>query len=364
MTQLRRTPLLLAVLAGGAVLTGGGFLLGQWTAQPTVASLNTWLGDFDPSVPLFYRPRDKLVSLNPEQIAAARFFIAGIENHDTAQLITAKAAFEKIGPEANPDSEVHPYLWIIEYLLSTPGPAQDALKANKNGRRLIKHFGGEYMPLLPDYLKRKHGLRRRGNRRSLSFLDELVRFLSPTRDAAEHTTKVLDAIGLMPGDTITDVGAGPGYFTWAFAERVGDKGQVHATEINPGHLDFLSRVVRDEGLKNVKVHRTNGSTIDAPAVSLDHVFMSATFQEIYCCVAPEVREVLMSDIHTALRPRGRLTILENNPKPSDSKPSRGTLLAAPLTNLYVTAHGFELIDTFNFSPHRMGLIFEKVDTPE
>ena len=359
MTRPRLTPLLLAVLVGGA------FWLGQRTAQPTgtVVSPDTWLGDFDPSVPLFHRPFDKLVSINPEQIAAARLFIASIENNDTAQLISAKTAFEETARTASPDSEVHAFLWMVEYLLSTPGPARDALNADENGKRLIKHFGGEDMPRLPDYLKRKHGLSPPGNRNELSFLDELVRFLSPTRDAIEHTSKVLDAIGLIPGDSISDVGAGPGYFTWAFAERVGEKGQVHSTEIDRKHLDFLSKVVRDEDLKNVQVHRTNGSTIDAQAVSLDHVFMSATFQSIYCCSAPTIRELLMSDIHTALKPRGRLTILENTPKPFDAKPARGTLLAAPLTILYVTAHGFELIDTFSFTPHRVGLIFEKVEDP-
>src|ERR1017187_2105973 len=54
--------------------------------------------------------------------------------------------------------------------------------------------------------------------------DWLVR---PEREAEEQPDAALDAIGIVKGSSVADVGAGAGYMTWRLAERVGSGGKVY-----------------------------------------------------------------------------------------------------------------------------------------
>src|SRR6266446_5640212 len=66
--------------------------------------------------------------------------------------------------------------------------------------------------------------------------DWLVR---PEREAEEQPDVALDAIGIVKGSTVADVGAGAGYFTCRLAERVGPSGRVYGNDIEPRMLELL-----------------------------------------------------------------------------------------------------------------------------
>ena len=51
------------------------------------------------------------------------------------------------------------------------------------------------------------------------------------REDQEKSSKLLDALELRDGETVVDLGAGSGYFTFRIAPRVGRAGKVLAVEI-------------------------------------------------------------------------------------------------------------------------------------
>src|SRR5262249_29378686 len=61
------------------------------------------------------------------------------------------------------------------------------------------------------------------------------------REAEEAPDAALDAIGIRKGETVADIGAGVGYFTWRMAERVGPTGKVYANDIQPRMLEQLKK---------------------------------------------------------------------------------------------------------------------------
>jgi FkbM family methyltransferase len=61
---------------------------------------------------------------------------------------------------------------------------------------------------------------------------------------------------LQPGDTFVDVGANVGVFSLIALERVGEKGLVHAFEVDPRALRCLTRTQQANGLGNLIVHNT------------------------------------------------------------------------------------------------------------
>lgn len=65
------------------------------------------------------------------------------------------------------------------------------------------------------------------------------------RDLFRPPVKMLQAVGVKPGQTVLDYGCGPGSFTFAAARIVGPNGKVYAVDINP----IAQRVVMRKALK-------------------------------------------------------------------------------------------------------------------
>ncbi len=124
-----------------------------------------------------------------------------------------------------------------------------------------------------------------------------------TREDEEHATVMLDALRLSPGMNVCDLGCGNGYHTLRIAKRVAP-GSVFAVDIQPEMLELLAERQREAGLDNV--HRVLGSAADPklePA-SCDLVLMVDVYHEL------SYPELVLSRIREALRPDGRLVLVE------------------------------------------------------
>ena len=64
-------------------------------------------------------------------------------------------------------------------------------------------------------------------------------------------TRVMDEIGVKPGMTVADVGAGDGWFTFYLAERVGPSGRVIAEDIDAQALEVVRERCAQEKVSNV-----------------------------------------------------------------------------------------------------------------
>ncbi len=69
----------------------------------------------------------------------------------------------------------------------------------------------------------------------------LARLDDPERAAWQKPDEVVEALGLRPGDTAGEVGAGSGYFTLRLARAVGPKGRVLAAEVSTEIMAVLKQ---------------------------------------------------------------------------------------------------------------------------
>jgi len=84
--------------------------------------------------------------------------------------------------------------------------------------------------------------------------------------------QIIEAIGLKPGQSIADIGAGGGYFTLRFAEIVGDGGKVYAVDTNSEFLQFIKSCAKEKELNNI-VTILIENRLDLPESDMDFVFM-------------------------------------------------------------------------------------------
>jgi SAM-dependent methyltransferase len=131
--------------------------------------------------------------------------------------------------------------------------------------------------------------------------DWLVR---PEREQEEQPDAALDAIGIVKGSTVADIGAGVGYMTWRLAERVGPRGKVYGNDIQPEMLRQLRRNMEQRHLSNVEPLLGAIDDPKLPAHSLDLVLMVDVYHEF------SEPQAMLRHIRESLRPDGRLVLLE------------------------------------------------------
>lgn len=128
------------------------------------------------------------------------------------------------------------------------------------------------------------------------------------RDRSQQPERVIAALDLKPGDRVADLGAGGGYFTFRLSDAVGPTGRVYAVDIDPDMIEYLQKRAAADGYHNVEVVT---ATADSPGLapdSVDLLFTCNTYHHL------SERSVYFARARTALRPGGRVAIIDYNGK--------------------------------------------------
>ena len=132
-----------------------------------------------------------------------------------------------------------------------------------------------------------------------------------SRDRTGEAATVIKLLGLAPGQTVADIGAGSGYYTVRVSPVVGPHGRVIAEDVTERYLDALRRRVHRAGLRNVSlVLGTPGDPGLKPA-STDVALMIHMYHEIAQPYA------LLDKLRSALKPDGRIAIVDID-RPSEA----------------------------------------------
>lgn len=124
------------------------------------------------------------------------------------------------------------------------------------------------------------------------------------REVFDRRDDILDALALREGMAVADVGAGTGLFTLALAERVGPKGKVYAVDVQAYFLDHIGQKARKAELRNVELVKATQASAELPEGSVDLVIMCDAYHHV------ERPAEYLASLHAALRPGGRLVIVD------------------------------------------------------
>lgn len=150
-------------------------------------------------------------------------------------------------------------------------------------------------------------------------------WLTEERDKVCYPDEVIRLAGIKEGDTVADIGAGPGYFTFRIGKTVGLEGKCFAVDFKyTGELaDYINDKLHNNELNpyyNIFPIRNRYSDISLPEGSVDVALMYLT--GLYL-VDPEKygghpkykamhqsQKLLMESIYRALKPGGRLVMID------------------------------------------------------
>ncbi len=166
------------------------------------------------------------------------------------------------------------------------------------------------------------------------------------RDASRSPARVLDFLGVGPGDRVADVLAGGGYYTRIIVPMVGASGRVYAGN-NPFYQGFFAEtfdaLLGEAAFRNVV--RIDGPVDDLPLPSdgsLDVVIMSQAYHDIV--LGDEDRDEMNRAILAALKPGGVYGIIDHAAAPGSGTSSTESLhrIGKAFIVEEVEAAGFEL----------------------
>jgi ubiquinone/menaquinone biosynthesis C-methylase UbiE len=125
------------------------------------------------------------------------------------------------------------------------------------------------------------------------------------RQEEERTDLLLQALALKPGESVADIGAGSGYFSWRMAQKVGPTGKIYAVEIQQEMLDILMANMKKRQVDAI-VQPVLGTVQDPklPASAVDTILLVDVYHEF------DFPFEMTRAMVKALKPGGRLVLVE------------------------------------------------------
>jgi ubiquinone/menaquinone biosynthesis C-methylase UbiE len=120
--------------------------------------------------------------------------------------------------------------------------------------------------------------------------------------AARHD--VLAAIGVKPGQTVADVGAGTGIYSRLFSRAVGPNGTVYAVDIAKPFLELINSHAAAEGIANIKTVLGEDRKTNLPSGAVDIIFTSDVYHHF------EYPQAMLADIKSVLKPGGHFIVVD------------------------------------------------------
>jgi arsenite methyltransferase len=127
-----------------------------------------------------------------------------------------------------------------------------------------------------------------------------------TPDVVAQRRDVLRILALRPGETVVDIGAGPGFLAAEMAAAVGPHGHVHAIDPSESMLALARTRETEPGAAPVEVAPGSANALPLPDASVDAAVATQVFE--YVADIPGA----LAEVRRVLRPGGRVLVLDTD----------------------------------------------------
>ncbi|RMF76104.1 MAG: methyltransferase domain-containing protein [Planctomycetota bacterium] len=139
------------------------------------------------------------------------------------------------------------------------------------------------------------------------------RFESESREVYDQRERIVADLGLSPGDSVADIGAGTGFYSILFGQAVGPGGKVYAVDIAPEFIEHIRKRAAAAGLKNITPVVCKEDSVELPPDSVDVAFICDTYHHF------EYPRSTLASLRRALRAGGEVVVIDFIRKPGVSR---------------------------------------------
>ena len=176
-------------------------------------------------------------------------------------------------------------------------------------------------------------------------------FDDPGRDAWQKPDAVIRFMGVAPGMTVADLGAGTGYFSVHLAKAVGDKGRVLAIDVEPKLVDYMKERAAKANLAQIVPLLAPTDDPKLPGRGVDLVLIVDTWHHI------DDRLHYLAKLAAGLKPGGRVAVVDFKKGDFPVGPPNAHKLTADAVAAEFADAGWKLATQWDELPYQYVLVF-------
>ena len=120
--------------------------------------------------------------------------------------------------------------------------------------------------------------------------------------------EIIKNLKIIQGQKIADIGSGGGFFSFKFAELVGEKGKVYSIDTNKDLLEFISIYAKQKKQYNIITILSTDEDIPLNEVKVDLIFMRNSYHHL------KNRIGYVKKLKKILKFNGKIAIIEYKTK--------------------------------------------------
>lgn len=177
-------------------------------------------------------------------------------------------------------------------------------------------------------------------------------FDDPKRDSWQQPRALVAALGLAPGSTVADLGAGTGYLSRYLSDAVGPAGTVLAVEVEPTLIAHLRERAEQEGTDNLVPILGSTDNPRLPGRGVDLILVVDTYHHL------DHRRTYLPGLRAFLPPGGRIAVVDWRAGKLPEGPPPDHKLPREQVIDEMRAAGYVLAAEHEFLPYHYFLVFE------
>jgi predicted methyltransferase len=168
---------------------------------------------------------------------------------------------------------------------------------------------------------------------------------------------ILFLSGLKPNQTVSDLGAGSGFYALAAAKIVGANGEVHVVDIKEAALDHLASEARMRGYKNIKTYIAD---LDEPKIP-SRIPAATSDMVVLANILHEVGNIknLLAHAYSLLKTGGCLVVVDWNDQPSPIGPEASKRLHPAQIKKQIESSAFKFVKEVESDLYHFAMVFTK-----
>ena len=178
-----------------------------------------------------------------------------------------------------------------------------------------------------------------------------------SRQEEERPDLLHATLGLAPGDTACDIGAGNGFHTLPMARMVSPGGLALGVDIQVEMLDLLRRRAASQGVGNVRVVHNTQAGVALPPGTCDLALMVDVYHELADPAA------MLRSLYEALQPDGELVVVEYREEDPAVPIKALHKMSKTQVHTELTAHDFKLVRERDDLPWQHVMVYQRADGP-
>lgn len=171
---------------------------------------------------------------------------------------------------------------------------------------------------------------------------------------AELLDEWMEGLRLKAGDRVLEIGAGPGYVSFALADRVGPTGIVYAVDRSAEALAYLERLQKERGIGQIWRIAADAATLEPDGLQADSALITMVLHHTDDAVA------ILRNVARFLPPGAPIVIGEFHPEaPCAYGPPREHRLAPQTIRTWCEHAGLEVVDYRRQTPEHYRMVAER-----